>query len=201
VSSSTNVWGQILLGVLSWWLAVYPLAQNSNDIEREFPVDGQADYGSAHHDYPATDIFASCGSRVISPVDGVVLEVNRLDRWAPESDLGRDRGGRFLSLRGQDGVRYYASHLSEIRADIAPGAPIRAGENIGRVGHTGSARFTPCHLHFGLSPVCEGTGQWWIRRGVVSPYPFLGRWRAGEKRSPAGAISAWKLEHGCPNRP
>lgn len=199
--SATNVWGQILLGVLSWWLAVYPSAQSSAHLEREFPVDGRADYSSAHHDYPATDIFATCGSRVVSPVDGVVLEVNRVDRWDPESDLGRDRGGRFLSLRGQDGVRYYMSHLFEISADIAQGTPIRAGSRIGRVGHSGSARFMPCHVHFGLSPVCEGTGQWWIRRGVVSPYPFLSRWRTGGQRSPAGAISAWKRQHGCPNGP
>jgi len=206
VFSATNVWGQILLGALSWWLAVYPSAQypsaqGSAHLEREFPVEGRADYSSAHHDYPATDIFAACGSRVVAPVDGVVLEANRVDRWDPESDLGRDRGGRFLSVRGQDGVRYYMSHLFEISVGIAQGTSIRAGSQIGRVGHTGSARFTPCHVHFGLSPVCEGTGQWWIRRGVVSPYPFLSRWRSGGQSSPAGAISAWKLQHGCPNRP
>lgn len=201
MASSTNVWGQILLGVLSWWFAVYPAAQSSAHLEHEFPVDGQADYGSAHHDYPATDIFTACGGRVVSPVDGVVLEVNRVDRWDPGSDIGRDRGGRFVSLRGQDGVRYYASHLAEIGGDIEPGSTVRAGEPLGSVGHTGNARFTPCHLHFGLSPLCEGTGQWWIRRGVVSPYHFLNRWRSGGERSPAGAISDWKQEHGCPKRP
>ena len=199
--SSTNLWGQILLAVLSWWLAVYPSGQGLAHLEREFPVVGPADFGTAHHDYPATDIFAACGNRVVSPVDAVVLEVNRVDRWGPESDLGGARGGRFLSLRGQDGVRYYASHLSEIPADIAPGTPLRAGERIGSVGHTGSAHFTPCHVHFGLSPVCEGTGQWWIRRGVVSPYPFLDRWRSGGHLSPARAVSDWKQEHGCPNSP
>lgn len=199
--SPTNIWGQILLGILSWWLAVYPSAQSSAHIERDFPVDGQVDYASAHHDYPATDIVAACGSRVVSPVEGVVLEVNRVDRWDPETDLGSARGGRYFSLRGDDGVRYYGSHLSEIDAHIAPGTAVRAGEDIGRVGHSGSARFTPCHLHLGLSPVCEGVGQWWIRRGVVSPYRFLNRWRAGGRLSPAGAISDWKQEHGCPNSP
>lgn len=196
-----NIWTELLLGGLGWVLAIYPAGQVSPHLDREFPVAAEASYGSTHHDYLASDVFAGCGSRVVAPVAGLVLEVRRVDRWDPDTDRGAARGGKFVSLRGRDGVRYYGSHLSGIRAAIEPGTRVPAGQPLGRVGHTGSARFTDCHLHFGISPVCAGTGQWWIRRGVVSPYPFLNRWRAGGHRSPARAVSEWKQEHGCPSRP
>jgi len=170
-------------------------------LDREFPVVGETSYANAHHDYPATDIFAACGSPVVSPVSGAVLEVNRVDRWDPQTDRGGARGGKFVSVRGDDGVRYYGSHLSRIRHHIGPGAGVVAGQRLGRVGRSGSARGTACHLHFGLSPVCDGTGQWWIRRGVVSPYRLLNRWRSGRDPSPVRAVSAWKEENGCPIRP
>jgi peptidoglycan LD-endopeptidase LytH len=201
VLSVDNIWVQLLSGSLGWVLAIYPAGQAPAPVDREFPVASPASYGSTHHDYPATDIFAACGSPVVAPVDAVVLEVGRRDRWDPSTDRGAARGGKFVSLRGRDGVRYYGSHLARIPTGVAAGAEVRAGQRVGRVGHTGSARSTPCHLHFGISPVCRGTGQWWIRRGVVNPYRFLNRWRSGRHLSPARAVSRWKLEHGCPSRP
>jgi murein DD-endopeptidase MepM/ murein hydrolase activator NlpD len=167
-------------------------------VDRAFPVRGETDYGRAHHDYPATDVFAACGRRVGSPVDGVVLEVSRRDRWDPATDRGADRGGKFVSIRGGDGVRYYLSHLAGVRADVGRGTRVRAGRHLGWVGRTGSARSTPCHVHFGLSPVCSGTGEWRIRRGVVRPFRFLRSWEQGGNRSPAAAVRAWEREHGCP---
>jgi peptidoglycan LD-endopeptidase LytH len=196
-----NVWGELLVGGLGWVLAIYPTAQAPVPVDRAFPVAADAGYGSTHHDYPATDIFAACGSTVVSPVDGVVLEVGRRDRWDPTTDRGAARGGKFVSVRGGDGVRYYGSHLARVRKGVEAGTSLRAGQRLGRVGRTGSARSTPCHLHLGISPVCRGTGQWWIRRGTVSPYRFLNRWRSGGNLSPARAVSAWKRQHGCPVRP
>lgn len=178
-------------------LAAHPLAGTTAAVHRDFPVLGPTDYGSSHHDYPATDIFAACGRRVVSPVDGIVLEIRRRDRWSPTTDRGADRGGKFVSIRGRDGVRYYLSHLSGIRAAVHAGTRVRAGQHLAWVGHTGSARFTACHVHFGLSPVCRGTGQWWIRRGVVRPYRFLRSWERGGNLSPSGAVAAWRHDHGC----
>jgi peptidoglycan LD-endopeptidase LytH len=198
---SRNLWQQLLVAGMGWVLSVYPAGQGSDQLDRRLPVTGEADYGSSHHDYPATDIFADCGSPVVAPVRGVLLEVSRVDRWDPETDRAAARGGKFVSIRGSDGVRYYSSHLSRVRIDVRPGATVRPGQRLGAVGRTGSARSTPCHVHFGLSPVCRGTGQWWLRRGVVSPYRFLNRWRSGDDLSPARAVSDWKDEHGCPARP
>lgn len=184
-----------LVGLL---LAAQPVAGTTATVHRDFPVPGPTSYGRAHHDYPATDIFASCGRKALSPVDGVVLELSRRDRWDPATDRGAQRGGKFVSIRGRDGVRYYMSHFSGIRRTVHAGMRVRAGQHLAWVGHTGSARYTSCHVHFGLSPVCKGTGQWWIRRGVVRPYRFLRSWEQGGNRSPAGAVAAWKRDHGCP---
>jgi peptidoglycan LD-endopeptidase LytH len=166
-----------------------------------FPVRSTAvHFGRVHHDYPATDIFAPCGSAALAPVDGRIAEVSRSDTWSARRDDGATRGGLSYSLVGVDGVRYYGSHLTSLRTGIAPGRAVRAGEVLGRVGHTGSARPTACHLHFGISPPCA-TGDWWNRRGVVPPYPYLTSWRRGGARSPVRAVAGWRAKHGCPKKP
>jgi peptidoglycan LD-endopeptidase LytH len=166
-----------------------------------FPVVGHSSYAHRHHDYPATDIIAACGLPVVSPVDGVVLEVSRVDTWQPGSG-GATRGGKFFSIRGDDGVRYYGSHLSKVKRGIEAGVRVEAGEKVGEVGRTGRAG--SCHLHLGISPVCAGTGDWWIRRGVVWPWPYLDTWRQADvsnHRSPRREVRAWLEENGCPPAP
>jgi peptidoglycan LD-endopeptidase LytH len=153
-----------------------------------FPVAGcRVSYGHSHHDYPATDVFAARGCRVVSPVSGVVDEVSTVDRWEPSVDDGATRGGLSFSVVGDDGVRYYGSHLSTVV--VRPGQRVRAGQLVGRVGTTGSARGTAPHLHLGLSwPTRHGV--WWVRRGMVAPWPYLDSWRAGGARSPRAAVAA-----------
>jgi peptidoglycan LD-endopeptidase LytH len=164
---------------------------------RVFPVRGETSYGSAHHDYPAADIFADCGNRVVSPITGTVLELSRVDRWDPATDKPKHRGGKFFSIAGPGGVRFYGSHLRSLAGRVEPGALVRAGQKVGRVGKTGNAAYTSCHLHFGISPKCRGEGDWWIRRGVVSPYRFLRSWEDGGNRDPRRAVKRWKRHHGC----
>jgi murein DD-endopeptidase MepM/ murein hydrolase activator NlpD len=123
-----------------------------------------------------------------------VQEVSRVDRWDPASDEGARRGGLSVSIVGRDGVRYYGSHLAAIAPGIAPGARVRAGQTVGKVGRTGSARGTSCHLHFGLSPPC-GPGDWAVRRGILYPWPYLDAWRRGQDRSPAAAVARWRSAH------
>ena len=166
-----------------------------------FPVVGHAGYAHKHHDYPATDIIADCGLPVVAAVDGVVLELSREDLFAQGVRNGSTRGGKFVSIRGDDGVRYYNSHLSSIKKWVKPGVRVTAGQRIGSVGRTGRAG--SCHLHFGISPVCAGTGDWWIRRGVVWPWPYLDSWRKAPQyhRSPRREVREWKESNGCPDAP
>ena len=135
----------------------------------------QARYGTSHHDYPATDMFTARGCTFVAPVDGRVDEVARTDNWTPASDRGADRGGRSVSLVGVDGVRYYGSHLEAV-ARGRPGVGVRAGQPLGRIGNSGSARVTPVHLHFGISWPTR-PGIWWVRRGMVPPARYLDSWR------------------------
>jgi murein DD-endopeptidase MepM/ murein hydrolase activator NlpD len=163
-----------------------------------FPVAGNdVTYEHTHHDYPATDLIAPCGSTVRAVTDGVILEVNRVDTWNAKTDLGPDRGGLSVSLLGDDGVRYYGSHYRAINADIQPGVRVTAGQTLGQVGETGDA--SVCHLHFGISPPCARTGDWWIRRGEVWPWSFLDSWRKGGNLSPVTVVAQFTKEHGCPS--
>jgi murein DD-endopeptidase MepM/ murein hydrolase activator NlpD len=146
-------------------------------------------YSGSHHDYPAADMFARTGCPFVSPVDGVVDEVSRTDRWQPGSDRAADRGGRSVSIVGADGVRYYGSHLSAVAHGIRRGVAVHAGDVLGRVGHSGNARYVAPHLHFGISwPT--GRGEWWVRRGEVWPKRYLDAWRDGRQKSPASAVAA-----------
>lgn len=161
-----------------------------------FPVRGNASYARTHHDYPAADIMASCGARVVSPVAGVVLEVSRVDTYDPDVNDGATRGGLAVSILGDDGVRYYGSHFSAIDGPIKRGLRVTAGRSLGKVGRTGRAG--ACHLHLGISPPCARTGDWWVRRGVVYPWRYLDSWRAGGQASPVKAVGAWRSDNGCP---
>jgi murein DD-endopeptidase MepM/ murein hydrolase activator NlpD len=162
-----------------------------------FPLAAKAKFGRAHHDYPATDIFATCGTEVVAPTGGKILEVSRTDDWSAKDNAGETRGGLSWTLVGNDGVRYYGSHLSELDAGVTPGATVRAGDRLGLVGRTGSAAGTACHLHFGISPVC-GTGDWWVRRGVVPPYDTLKGWQKRQQVAPVTGVAAWRDANGCP---
>ncbi len=147
-----------------------------------------AGWGPGHSGYPATDIFSACGAELVSPVDGAVLEVRTVDGWDPAVDNPATRGGRSVSIRGDDGVRYYLAHLDEVDPALIPGGTVAAGRRLGTVGLTG--RTSGCHVHFGISPPCPGP-EWSVRRGVVEPAGYLDDWRAGARRSPADEVAAW----------
>ena len=161
-----------------------------------FPVTGcEVNYAKAHHDYAATDILAKAGCKFVAPINGVVDEVNRIDAWSGKTNLGIDRGGLYVSIIGEDGVRYYGSHLRSIPASIQSGVVVKAGRFLGTIGATGSARGTAPHLHFGISwPTPPQT--WWVRRGEVLPWKYLDAWKAGKDLSPVKEVNARKLKVG-----
>ena len=164
---------------------------------RIFPIEATSEcrvkFAQYHHDYPATDILTKKGCAFLAPIDGVVDEVSRKDRWSGKTNRGQDRGGLFVSIIGVDGVRYYGSHLMEVADGIEPGVNVTAGEVLGKVGTTGSARGTAPHLHFGLSWPTE-KGDWKIRRGALLPYKYLKSWQKGENLSPVAAMARQKAK-------
>jgi len=177
-------------------LMLIPMSSASAAPIYVFPVTGcEVNYAKAHHDYAATDILAKAGCKFVAPINGVVDEVNRIDAWSGKTNLGIDRGGLYVSIIGEDGVRYYGSHLRSIPASIQPGVVVKAGRFLGTIGATGSARGTAPHLHFGISwPTPPQT--WWVRRGEVLPWKYLDAWKAGKDLSPVKEVNARKLKVG-----
>ena len=162
-----------------------------------FPIAGcTVTYSKYHHDYPASDIFAKKGCAFVAPIAGVIDEVNTVDKWSGKTNKGADRGGLSISIIGDDGNRYYGSHLSKIETNIVAGIRVATGEKLGEIGSTGSAKGTKPHLHFGISYPTD-KGIWWIRRGVgletkgkTSPWKYLQAWQAGKDLKPKVVIPA-----------
>ena len=162
-----------------------------------FPINGcDVVYSKSHHDYPATDIQAKKGCAFVSPIAGLIDEVVLVDKWSGKTNKGADRGGLSVSIIGDDGNRYYGSHLSKIETNVVPGVRVATGEKLGEVGATGSAKGTSPHLHFGISYPTE-KGIWWVRRGVgldisgkTTPWKYLQAWQAGKDLKPKVVIPA-----------
>jgi peptidoglycan LD-endopeptidase LytH len=150
-----------------------------------FPLDPptSGDYGATHHDYPATDIFTPIGTHFVAVTSGVVDYVSRTDTWDPKVDDPASRGGLSVAIVGDDGVRYYGSHLSQVADGIEPGQRVDAGQLLGLTGKSGNAATTDPHLHFGISHPTFAE-DWAVRRGEVSPYPYLNAWRNGQMLKP-----------------
>jgi peptidoglycan LD-endopeptidase LytH len=162
-----------------------------------FPVkSSNVDWHTTHSGYPATDIFADCGQPVVATTSGVVLEIGLTDKYVEGAADGPNNGGLFVSILGDDGVRYYGSHLSKVQSGIKGGVRVKAGQQVGLVGKTGNSSGV-CHLHYGISPPCAKTGDWKVRRGVVWPYTFLSSWRGGGQKSAVATVASWKRANNC----
>ena len=111
------------------------------------------------------DIFAPCGTPVLSATEGIVFTVG-------ENALG----GQIVRVLGPGGYWHYYAHLSRY-GDIARGDRVPSGAVLGYVGQTGNARGTPCHLHYGVY-------AW--GGGAQNPYPMLTRTTAPPAADSAG---------------
>lgn len=151
-----------------------------------------AGWGDTHSAYPATDLFLPCGADIVSPVNGTLLEVRRVNAWDPAVDNPATRGGRSISMLGDDGVRYYFAHFETIEESLEPGDRVTIGQYFGTMGQTGRA--SACHLHFAISPPCPGK-EWSVRRGVIWPYPYLNAWERGEQFSPVAEVQQWLTDN------
>ena len=174
-----------------------PTTKPPTKVTYAFPVKASnVAFHPTHGKYPATDIFADCGEPVVAVTSGMILEISTKDTYVKGEPDGPANGGLSVSLLGDDGVRYYGSHLSRVQAGIKAGSRVDSGQRLGQVGRTGNAN-NVCHLHFGISPPCAKTGDWKVRRGVVWPATYLKSWRAKGNKSPAAKVSSWKKSHNC----
>ena len=133
--------------------------------------------------YPAADIFCPIGSRFVAPTAGTVEWISREDTWTAKKNDPATRGGLSIAIIGDDGVRYYGSHLSAVVKDLAVGQRVETGQLLGLTGKSGDARVTDAHLHFGISHPTTAD-DWATRRGEFAPYPYLKAWQRGEDVTP-----------------
>jgi murein DD-endopeptidase MepM/ murein hydrolase activator NlpD len=177
----------VLIAALGPWIGstLADPAVNAVRPRHTFPVSNcdNASYGTTHHDYPATDVFVARGTRFRAVTSGIVESVSRIDRWNPDLDKPWTGGGRYVSLVGDDGVRYYGSHLRSVAAGVGSGDRVRTGQLLGFTGQSGNARLSVPHLHFGISHPTTPT-DWRTRRGEVWPYRYLRAWCAGRNVTP-----------------
>jgi peptidoglycan LD-endopeptidase LytH len=139
--------------------------------------------GTSAHGYPAIDIFAPDGWDYVAVTSGTVEFVSYKDVWDPSVDDPGTRGGIAISIIGDDGIRYYGSHLSKISEGIETGMHVSAGQLLGSIGDSGNARGRGSHLHFGISRPTYPE-DWKIRRGEIDPFPYINAWVAGINVSP-----------------
>lgn len=99
------------------------------------------------------DIAAERGARVVAAADGVVIDRGNSPSY-----------GRFVELRHAEGLTTLYAHLGGIDIDMAKGAPVRAGETVGRIGTSGMS--TGPHLHFEIRD---------RKQHPMNPTLFLGR--------------------------
>lgn len=135
--------------------------------------------------HEALDIFVAEGTTVRAPVNGLVVAAG--DGWrGGYRRRGPGRGfwyeGDGLSRRAGNGVILFDPHsgayflFSHLRAGVRvqAGDVVRAGQVLGRVGHTGNAAYPGRggHLHFAYKTPGRECGQ----EGVLvarNPYPMV----------------------------
>ena len=122
--------------------------------------------GGRSHD--AIDIMAPEGTPVFAAADGTVEKLF----FSPGG------GGITVYVRSPDQRWiYYYAHLQGYALGLAEGQPVKRGQPIGRVGHTGNANPAGPHLHFAINRMQPG--EKWYQGSPINPYPLL----AGKKAS------------------
>ena len=149
-------------------------------------------YPKDHVGYPAVDV-EGCYARILAPTAGFISKIHRLDKWTPENDSPGTRGGLTITVQGDDGIRYFFSHLGRIK--VLKNQRVAAGDWIGVMGSSGNARVTRCHTHFGMSRVCP-LAEVYLLQGEIWPQKYLNAWKNGEQLSPRKEIR--KLEKNDP---
>lgn len=151
---------------LTYAQAVQPGADflaDSNPLSYCFPVappysfrDTWGDWRSGGRFHHAVDIVAGDGTPVYAITSGVI---HTLATW--------NDAGISLLLRGQDGKGYGYMHLQGYAEGIVEGKPVKKGDLIAYVGHTGIKR-DAAHLH--LQVYADDSFD---RDRLVNPYALL----------------------------
>jgi murein DD-endopeptidase MepM/ murein hydrolase activator NlpD len=97
-------------------------------------------YGPGFRFHLGTDVFATYGTPVRAPVDGIARSANG------------GLGGLTVKVVMPDGTYFYLAHLSGLVAGFTDGMAVKTGDVVGYVGDSGNARGGSPHLHIGIYP-------------------------------------------------
>jgi murein DD-endopeptidase MepM/ murein hydrolase activator NlpD len=103
-----------------------------------------------------------------------------------EVDAPGTRGGKTVTIEGDDNVRYFFSHLGRVKVRV--GQRVSPGDWIGVMGSSGNARVTRCHTHFGISRICP-LAEAYLLQGEIWPQRYLDAWRDGKQLSPKSEVA------------
>jgi len=147
-------------------------------ISRDVRSDFSSLFGPGHQ---GIDIFAARGTPVLAVANGRA-------RQAVEP-----KGGNAIYLTESDGTQYYYGHLESFEGPSVTRL-VKAGDVLGYVGTSGSAKGTQPHIHFEYRP--RGGGK-------VDPFDELNRVLQGgppteKKRIPRKRAPAKKAPSGFP---
>jgi murein DD-endopeptidase MepM/ murein hydrolase activator NlpD len=131
-----------------------------------FPVDGRhgtrggiGEFGaprSGGRVHEGFDITADCGTRLVVARGG----------WVEKAGYDPVLYGNYVLIDGRKSSQdYFYAHLIA-KPDVSRGDRVRTDQLVGRVGQTGNAAATPCHLHFEIR----------VRGRPVDPEPRLRDW-------------------------
>ena len=126
----------------------------------EFAFDvGAFDETLEHPTIGGSPVFAACGGVVEEVFDGLADTDGDTDLDLVERRYGEHAriDGNHVLLRHQGGERSLYAHLQKDSVSVAPGEAVRAGQQIGRVGSSGSSWLPHLHFHVMLDGI-EGPG-------------------------------------------
>ena len=134
-----------------------------------FPIRGAHDFGGSGsrfgagrsgHIHQGQDVSAPEGTKLVSVHSGTVRFV----------DYQASGAGYYVVIHDSEGRYEFAyMHLKRGSTAVRLGQHVRAGQRIGRVGHTGAA--SGSHLHFEV-----WVGPWQTGGHPIDPLPYLKRW-------------------------
>lgn len=135
--------------------------------EGVFPIRGKHSYGDglgAGRGHQGQDLLAKCGKAVVSAQPGRV-----------QTNEYHGAAGNYVVIDGKGAIEDMVYMHLQSRSAIREGQRVDAGDELGRVGDTGSA--SACHLHFELwsNPGYYEGGE------PLDPAPSLKRWDSKRK--------------------
>lgn len=121
--------------------------------------------------HAAIDILGARGLPVFAACAGRVVDSWRSRGESHDGAGTSERGGNYVMIQDSEDRYHYYTHMME-EPGVEPGQEVRAGQRLGRLGHSGSLAIgTHPHLHYQVSNRNEYGAL--MRDGAINPFSEL----------------------------